>query len=169
MSIINSNPEFDSIYEEALKLDVRKTIIRLRRELSLRVDRKNPEEFLKACDNAASNHSEINILLLRATANYHDVKKEFDEQYSKWSEEAIGLLEKEKKEGRLSGQISESRIKNKVISEFKDKYLNLKNELRKKERTVKYLEKELYSWHNRVELLRTIKGILDKQGVFGEG
>ena len=154
---------------ESNTLNVRKTLMKLHQELSLNVERKNPEQFLKACDDAASNYHEVSLMYFKANKSFQDEKLEFDEKYSKWSDEAMKYLEKEKARGKFSGQTSESKMKHWIINEFTEEYKESKMKYQEKERTITYLQNLMQAWQNRIKLLQSMKGILDKQGVFGNG
>jgi len=160
------NQILNEVIKEAHTLNTRKTIFKLRNELSLDLQRKNPEQFYKACDEASSNYNEISLMYFLASESYDKAKLEYNENYAKWSYEALKYLEKEKARGKLSGQTSEGKIKNWIINEFTDEYRTLKMQYKEKERTKKYLEHFMEAWQSRCKMLQTMKGILDKGGVF---
>jgi len=159
--------EYKSLIQKNYLEQLKENLKKLKLELSLDTNRMNPDEFLRACDRSTKNYSLVNDYHLIARRQFDRAQNKFDTTYSEWFSEATKFLEKEKNRGKISGQISEKRINNWILKEYKEEYLYLKNIVNEYERVANYLEKQLDAWSKRIKILQTMRNILDRKNIFG--
>lgn len=147
-------------------LDIEKEYFRLKKALMLGPRKLNFEALAEALDFAAENARSAAMLWAAA----RELREEYEDgEYAiRWAElveEATEELEKLKKARKITGQISETKIRNWIIKNKNEEYMELTKRLRKLQRAERILGILKDQWESRKSLLQSQARMAERRQV----
>lgn len=162
--------KYSFLSREMDSLDVEKEYFRLKQCLELGARRMNYIALAEAIDAATSNAFSAGMIYAIA----RDMREEFEngEYAIKWSElteEAMETLEKLKKSGKISGQISDNKMRSWIVKNKYEEYNEIITRLRKLQTNERILSTFKDQWESRKSLLQSQGRIVEKKVVVQMG
>ncbi|MBZ4649270.1 hypothetical protein [Thermosipho sp. (in: thermotogales)] len=158
--------KYSFLKRELEDLDIKSEYLRLKKSLMLGPRRLNFEALAEAIDFAAENARSAAMLWAAA----RDLRERYEDgEYAiKWAElveEATEELEKLKKAKKITGQISETKIKNWIIKNKTKEYNELNDKLKNLQRSERILGILKDQWESRKTLLQSQGKMAEKRNV----
>ncbi len=154
---------FSFIRQRLKNVDIETVWDKLENDLSIGDSgRKNPEKILTALDEAESNLRRAGMILQVAIEEYDEFEIHFRSAYAGWSVITRQSLENDKKEKRLSSQITLVMIEDWIIANIPDykKWIKIKTDLKRN----KNMSKQMHSaWESRGASLRKLSDLIERR------
>jgi hypothetical protein len=153
---------FHFIRQRLKNVNIEEVWEKLENDLSLGDGRKSPEKILMALDETESNLRRAGMILQVAIEEYDEFEIHFRSAYAGWSHTARKALEIDKKEKRLSSQITLVMIEDWVIANVPDyrKWNKIKNELKRHKNLCKQMHA---AWESRGASLRKLSDLVERR------
>lgn len=153
---------FAFLRQRLRNVDIEGVWEKLEKDLTLGDGRSSPEKILRALDEAESNLRRAGMLLQVAIEELDEFDIHWRAAYSEWSRSARDALEKDKKEKRMSGQVTTDLIENWVAAHIPD-YRKWRESRRTLERN-KNMSKQMHAaWESRSASLRKQADLVERR------
>jgi hypothetical protein len=153
---------FQFLRQRLRRVDVEEVWEHLEADLSLGDGRANPEKILRALDSAEANLRRAGMLLQVAIEEYDEFEVHYRAAYSEWSRHARDALERDKKEKRMSGQVTTELIENWIAATVPD-YARWREVRRDLERNKNLCKQMFAAWESRSASLRKQADLVERR------
>jgi len=153
---------FEFLRQRLARVNIEEVWQKLEEGLTLGTGRANPEKILRSLDEAEANLRRAGMILQVAIEEYDEFTLHWRAAYSEWSRHARDALEKDKREKRMSGQVTMDLIENWVAENIPE-YGNWRKARRDLDRN-KTLAKQMFAaWESRSASLRKQADLVEKR------
>jgi len=153
---------FEFLGQRLLNVDVEGVWGKLEEDLTLGDGRANPDRILRALDEAEHNLRRAGMILQCAIEEEDIFNVHWRAAYSEWAVVAREALERAKKDGRHSGQITQDMVEDWVAAHIPD-YGRWRTQRRSLERN-KNMSKHLFAaWESRAASIRKQSDLVERR------
>jgi hypothetical protein len=146
-------------------VDVEKVWDVLEKSLVIGDGRTNPERLHRALDEVDSNLRRAGMLLQAASEDLAEFELDYRVAFSEWSKNAREALEKAKKDGRQSGQVTQEMVENWIAAHIPEyrRWAKARIDYERNKTMAKHM---FQAWESRSASLRAQKDlVLSRRGV----
>lgn len=159
---VKRSARFDFLDQRLRNVDVEQVWASLESGLTLGEHRGRPEHVLKSIDEGENNLRRAGMILQVAIEELDEFEVHWRAAYSEWSIVAREALERAKKDGRHSGQITQEMVENWVAENLPD-YTRWRDAQRSLERNKRLAEHMFKAWESRSASLRKQADLVERR------
>jgi hypothetical protein len=154
---------FGFLVKDLNKIDIQKTYETLKKKIQLGKDRLKPDVLSEAIDEAphwAFTAAQLHIMAKEKLSKFDDLTFKF--KYAALAEKATEMLERKKKTGKLSGQITKEKVENWILLN-EPEYQQLLKEKRELEAAVEAFKSLSSQFESKKSLLQTQGRLVERK------